>query len=64
MATCKDCFHVDACERQLRSAFPNVLDEEIKNVIIRDINCRNFKNKADIVEVVRCKDCFYFKDFG
>lgn len=64
MATCKDCFHVDACERQLRSAFPNVLDEEIKNVIIRDNNCLNFKNKADVVEVVRCKDCKYLFDYS
>lgn len=25
----------------------------------RAIDCRHFKNKADFVEVVRCKDCIY-----
>ena len=27
-----------------------------------DKNCRYFKNKSNVVEVVRCKDCKYFID--
>ena len=26
--------------------------------------CPTFKNKADVVEVVRCKDCIHYKDKG
>lgn len=46
MATCKDCkdcIHYDICIFHLKG------DENKK--------CIRFKNKADVVEVVRCKDC-------
>jgi hypothetical protein len=46
MATCKDCVHCDVCD------MPIITDGR-KNAS----NCKKFKNKADFVEVVRCKDC-------
>jgi hypothetical protein len=54
--TCKDCVHFEVCE------FEGVYFEDIaiKNTSpdadVRDL-CSFFKNKADFVEVVRCKDC-------
>ena len=44
-ATCKDCLHVNVCIFRDSSE-----DEKI---------CRQFKPTADVVEVVRCKDCLY-----
>ncbi len=41
--TCKDCLHYDICVFHLKG------NENEK--------CLHFKNKADLVEVVRCKDC-------
>jgi hypothetical protein len=47
MATCKDCIHYDVCQFHI--------DEETK-MTVKD--CGGFfKNKADYVAVVRCKDC-------
>ena len=51
--TCKDCIHGVICN-VLSS--PNSQDE--KNA---EKWCWNFKNKADFVEVVRCKDCKFYK---
>ena len=47
MATCKDCLHFIVCEKAC-----HLFDEQ-------DVEkrCKHFKNKADFVEVVRCKDC-------
>ena len=44
--TCKDCIHYELCQHHI--------DEETSLSASR---CRRFKNKADFVEVVRCKDC-------
>lgn len=42
--TCKDCIHNGICiSTQVESKHKKV--------------CKSFKNKADFVEVVRCKDC-------
>lgn len=41
--TCKDCIHYEVC------VFHTKGNENEK--------CMHFKNKADFVEVVRCKDC-------
>ena len=54
--TCKDCIHCEACE-----GTPRFYDDEyIKDVTfsgdVRDL-CPTFKNKADFVEVVRCREC-------
>lgn len=43
-ATCKDCLHYDICLFHV--------DEES-----RKEKCVHFKNKADVVEVMRCKNC-------
>ena len=42
MATCKDCIHKELCNTH------GYIDAD---------ECGCFKNKADFVEVVRCKDC-------
>ena len=42
---CEDCIHYDIC------IFHPYGDENKK--------CPHFKNKDDVVEVVRCKDCEY-----
>ena len=49
MANCKDCIHYDACK--------DAYDGKWDDFDIYDLYCEHFKNKADFVEVVRCKDC-------
>lgn len=49
MLTCKDCIHYDICIFHLKG---NENEE-----------CVRFKNKADVVEVVRCKDCVNYCGF-
>ena len=44
--TCKDCLSYDVCQYHI--------DEETDMTVAE---CGHFKNKADFVEVVRCKDC-------
>ena len=44
MAECKDCFHHIACDGDVGFGY---------------FKCPHFKNAADVVEVVRCKDCVY-----
>ena len=46
MATCKECIHYSVC---MARTHENTL-------------CDHFKNKADVVPVVRCKDCKHYKD--
>ena len=48
--TCKDCVHYIIC----KDGSPHIKQTE-------DKHCRHFKNKADVVEVVRCKDCKHKK---
>ena len=43
--TCKDCIHEKVCIDK------HYYDED------SILSCDDFKNKADFVEVVRCKDC-------
>ena len=47
MAECKDCIHFVVCSPYTA---PNESFPEVGG-------CTAFKNKADVVEVVRCKDC-------
>ena len=47
--TCKDCIHYDICIFHYRG------DENEK--------CPHFKNKANAVEVVRCKDCKHCHEY-
>ena len=60
--TCKDCVHYDACG----GFTPTDLDQDVFDYCVKgttdeipyiDKRCGSFKNKADFVEVVRCKDC-------
>ena len=44
--TCKDCIHYEICQFHIT--------EETKMTVNE---CENFKNKADLVEVVRCGEC-------
>ena len=50
--TCKDCIHEKVCDSLIKSGCP-WLEVEYP----ADKFCMYFKNKADVVEVVRCKDC-------
>ena len=62
--TCKDCMCLDACVMILKLFDPQITDEEIVDVSNRqhgEKRCCAFKNKVDMVEVVRCKDCGYFR---
>jgi hypothetical protein len=52
--TCKDCIHYEACKAIFTFAFNKKLSDK---VIGNAAECDHFKNKADFVEVVRCKDC-------
>ena len=56
--TCKDCIHDGVCHLQEMSTGLE-LEEYIK-----EFGCEDFKNKADFVKVVRCKDCKYYKATG
>lgn len=49
MATCKDCLHYEPCYE-----YGNILDPAHGGV-----KCDSFKSSADVVEVVRCKDCIH-----
>ena len=52
METCKDCIHYeDMCKEHLIECAEHGEAERILNP------CVKFKNKADFVEVVRCKNC-------
>ena len=68
MSTCKDCIHYEVgcdytptdldedktleyCAKGMADQIPNI--EEL---------CDCFKNTADVVEVVRCRDCRHWKD--
>ena len=48
MATCKGCVHFDVCD---------ALDRMNGIPKPGPIHCGFFKDKADVVEVVRCRDC-------
>lgn len=45
--TCKDCICYAVC------TFTSITSEKMGN------DCKQFKNKADFVEVVRCEKCIY-----
>ena len=51
MTTCKDCLHYEVCECE------DCLIRVTEWVDKVEDYCGCFKPKADVVEVVRCKDC-------
>ena len=57
--TCKDCLHFKVCEYE-GIYFEDWAIEASSADGIEDL-CPQFENKADFVEVVRCKDCIYYK---
>ena len=66
MATCKDCFHYDICKKYEQDIQVNFYEQEFdEQEFIDDGICSLFKDKADYVPAVRCKDCKYlmFSDF-
>lgn len=54
--TCKECIHEKVCDALIKSGCP-YLDEEIP----ADVFCMEFRNTADVSEVVRCKDCVWWE---
>ena len=52
MARCKCCIHKPVCFKQ------GMRDKLTPTGF--ELECRYFKNKSDVVEVVRCKDCKHF----
>ena len=50
-AICKICYHYELCKTDER-CLPEYL------------NCNFFKNKLDVVEVVRCKDCKFSRQLN
>ena len=61
MATCKDCFHFEVCDSG-RHIGEYELDDGVYSEGVEN-ECLTFKPTADVVEVVRCKDCkFAYKN--
>ena len=55
--TCKECVHFDICDSWYK-------DIEAQGLVVGEMSqqiCEDFKNKADFIEVVRCKDCKYYE---
>lgn len=55
MASCKDCIHERICWSLIKMGLPYADGEYPAETF-----CMEFENKADVVEVVRCKDCIYW----
>ena len=57
MSICKDCFHFEACLAFYSSEISYKSEEEDRKQFGNNEGCGRFKSAADVVEVVRCKDC-------
>lgn len=57
MATCKDCIHYEVCIDYVCDEHFTKETNQTTREMFSPIGCENFKNKADFVKVVRCKDC-------
>lgn len=65
MSVCRDCIHFDACARFWYSDYdcvPSVEDSKHKHG--NEEACKCFVPTADVVEVVRCKDCTHLNPMG
>lgn len=59
MTTCKDCVHYELCKyNAYQEAYYFGKDKEIYISIDNNSACKFFKPVADMVKVVRCKDCW------
>ena len=56
--TCKDCIGYNFCSDYEKYSEAEVKEFSVQGTV-QDL-CSFFKNKADVVEVVRCKDCNYW----
>lgn len=63
--TCKDCIFNEICERRedLVQLDDFTWDEYGESNEVEEY-CSIFRNKADFVEVVRCRDCKYSNENG
>ena len=52
MALCKDCLHNEVCKYG---------ENRSNGMYCTGEKCKQFKSAADVVEVVRCKDCKHYK---
>ena len=53
--TCKDCYHNEVCEALYElNGVPRIFA----------CQCAYFRNAADVVEVVRCKNCMHYELHG
>ena len=60
---CKDCLHRDGCCNFV--PIEGTIEERAEYLYeCLKKPCKDFKNEADFVEVVRCKDCRYANDCG
>ena len=59
--TCKDCFHFEVCDSG-RHIGEYDSDEGVYTEGVEK-ECPTFKNKANFVEVGRCKDCRHCEDY-
>ena len=55
MTLCEKCIHEEVCDQSSRRMWSAMAGET---------ECSDFKNKADFVEVVRCKDCKNYDNCG
>ena len=51
--SCKDCIHYEICE---------IMSDQYGISKVPPSQCGFYKITADVVEVVRCKDCKYWQD--
>ena len=54
MSICKDCLHNQVCKYG---------ENRSNGMYCTGEKCKQYKPTADVVEVVRCKDCKYGKNF-
>jgi hypothetical protein len=53
MARCEDCLHFEVCQ---------ALEQGNGIMRVHPLHCGCYKPTADVVEVVRCKDCRYCRN--
>lgn len=58
--TCKDCLYHERCHSEIAYGMGS---DDLTGEYFTDIErrCAGFKNKADFVGVVRCKDCEHLR---
>lgn len=56
--TCKDCLYHECCHSEIAYGMGS---DDLTGKYLTDIEtrCKSFKNKHDVAEVCRCKDCKY-----